>query len=145
MSLTNESITLVTKYEHICDSNEKIIGRKPAEWSVLGFTTSNADDVKKAKSAMVLHESVSGLQSVMTSINELETVASRISSKYKVYPSGSEAGVAAKALSEKIKCFRSELFRDYLDLVTDPEFLIAAVKLGDRVSISNHSFNEDSV
>ena len=126
------------------DSNEKIIGRKPAEWSVLGFTTSNCIDVKKAKSALVLHENVSGLYSVMTSINELETVASRISSKYKVYPSGSEVGIAAKALSEKIKCFRAELFRGYLDLVTDPEFLIAAVNLTNRCFIPDNSSDEDS-
>jgi hypothetical protein len=143
MSDNNEPIVLPLK-QQVIDVPGKAPRRTITEWSVLGFTTTNESDVKKAKSALVLHENVSGLRCVMRSIKELNSAALLISSKGKVYPEGSEAELVAKALSEKIECFRAELFHDYLDLVTDPEFLIAAVKLGDRVNISDNSLNKDS-
>jgi hypothetical protein len=107
----------------------------------LGFTTANELDVKKAKSALVLHENVSGLHSVMRSLNELRVVAARIL----IEKDPALQNIKAKTLHEKIECFRAELFHDYLDLVTDPEFLIAVVKLGDRVSISENGLNKQEV
>jgi hypothetical protein len=139
MSDNNEPIVLALKQQTV-----SVPGRAPkhtvTEWSVLGFTTANELDVKKAKSALVLHENVSGLHSVMRSLNELRVVAARIL----IEKDPALQNIKAKALHEKIECFRAELFHDYLDLVTDPEFLIAVVKLGDRVSISDNGLNEHS-
>jgi hypothetical protein len=110
---------------------------------VLGFTTSDKEDINKVRTANLLNENVSGLENIGVSLRSLESISAIITSESKVYPANSEAELAAKALSEKIGRFRAELFCDYLDLVTDPEFLVAAIKLGDRVSISDHSLNED--
>jgi hypothetical protein len=134
----------VTKYDHQCDSRNLPARREPVEWSVLGFTTSDKEDINKVRTANLLNENVSGLENIGVSLRSLESISAIITSESKVYPANSEAELAAKALSEKIERFRAELFCDYLDLVTDPEFLVAAIKLGDRVSISDHSLNEDS-
>lgn len=116
----------------------------PIEWRVFGYKTQSKDDVAKAKSILLLSTNVTAAEHLNGVLNGLGFVSRSLTSKCKKFKWNSEAELAAKALSEKIERFRAELFRDYLDLVSDPEFLVSAIKLGDRVSISNHSLDEDS-
>jgi hypothetical protein len=144
MTSSNQGINFsnpcpVTKYSY--NNSES---RDPIEWNVLGYKTQEKDDVAKAKSILLLSTNVTAAEQLNSALSGLGFVSRSLTSKHKVFKDQSAVELDAKALSDKIERFRAELFRDYLDLVSDPEFLVSAIQLGDRVSISNKNLNTDS-
>ena len=104
--------------------------RDPVEWRVFGYKTQSKADVSKASAILLLSTNITAAERLNGALNGLGFVSGSLSSKHKVYKDNSDVELAAKALSEKIERFRAELFRDYLDLVSDPEFLISVSSLG---------------
>ena len=141
MTSSNQGINFdnpfpVSKYNHAGS-------RYPVEWRVFGYKTQSKADVSKASAILLLSTNITAAEHLNGALGGLGFVSGSLTSKHKVFKENSDVELAAKALSEKIERFRAELFRDYLDLVSDPEFLVSAIELGNRVTISDNSLNKD--
>lgn len=106
---------------------------------VFGFPCQHKLEVAKVKKILLLSQEVTAVTHLNNVIQGMGYVSGSLTSQDKIFKKNSEVELAAKALAEKIERFRAELYREYLDLVSDPEFLVSAIELGDRVSVSDHS------
>lgn len=122
----------ITKYSYV---NPKVSrGRTPVEWNVLGFNTSNKEDIAKAKAILQLSDSVTAADHLTTALHSLRFVADRLSKQ----------SSQAQLLSEDIENFREKLHSNYLDLLADPIFIAELLNLGDGCSISDNSLDKST-